>query len=287
MKYLFVTCLVLLSVWTVSAQEINFDHSTLQEALAKAKKAKKPLFVDVYATWCGPCKYMAKTAFTDKEVADFYNENFISLKLDGEKNDGPEVMRNYQIGAYPTLLYFNAEGNLVTKIVGGQDAAFLLRKAKMVLMPETDPVFIARRTYFNSPKNIGDLKNYVGVMQMEANDSLMTYSQEYVSRKPDLDLNDPVEMDVFFKTNFDYQSALGQQFLNKVNDLDADTYLGKLNDYIRVAMQQAIQNKDFSVVERTIHDLFVYVQQVKRDNLPTEEDFLNRLRNDYNKQVNG
>ena len=49
-----------------AAREIKgtvFEKGTLKELLAKAAKEKKYLFVDVYATWCGPCKAMATQVF--------------------------------------------------------------------------------------------------------------------------------------------------------------------------------------------------------------------------------
>lgn len=287
MRNFFVALSAILLFQTSFAQEqdINFEHGTLEEALAIAKKNKKPLFVDVFATWCGPCKYMANTAFKDKDVVEFYNKNFVSLKLDGEKNDGPEIMRKYQLSAYPTLLYFNAEGVLVLKIVGGQDAPTLLRKGRMVVNPELDPVFIARKNYFKSKKTNQDLKNYLEVMHREENDSLTFYAKQYALKKPALDLNDPVELQVYFKTDMDYKSKNSTTFLNMVNTIDSDVYLTKFNDFIKVAMETAVQKKDFSIVESAMKDLFVYVRQVKRENLPTEEDFVMRLRGDYERQV--
>ncbi len=287
MKNLVIAFCTLFFLQNGIAQEhdIHFEHGTLEEALALAKKNKKPLFVDVWATWCGPCKYMAATAFKDERVADFYNEKFVNLKLDGEKNDGPEVMRKYQISAYPTLLYFNAEGVLVLKIVGGQDAKTLLSKGKMVLNPEMDPVYTARKKFFASKKSSADLKSYIQVLQEEENDSLTFYAYKYVAVNPKLDLNDPLDLQVYFKTDMDYKSANSQVFLTMVNTVDADTYLSKFNDFIKVAMEAAIKKKDFSIVELAMKDLFVYVRQVKRDNLPTEADFVQRLKADYERQV--
>ena len=67
---------------------IQFTDARLDDLLAKAKKENKVIFVDIYATWCGPCKLLKKTTFTDKEVGEYFNTNFINAAYDGEKEEG-------------------------------------------------------------------------------------------------------------------------------------------------------------------------------------------------------
>ena len=66
-------------------QGITFFKGSFNEALAEAKKQNKPLFVDFYATWCVPCKRMAKEVFTLPEVGEYFNSRFISLQIDAEE----------------------------------------------------------------------------------------------------------------------------------------------------------------------------------------------------------
>jgi thioredoxin 1 len=109
---------------------IKFEHMTLEKALDKAKSSGKLIFVDVHTTWCGPCKEMARTTFQSDKVGKVFNKKFINLKIDAENDvDGASVSRSYSVNAYPTLLFINAEGKLVKKLVGKQSEEKLLAVA--------------------------------------------------------------------------------------------------------------------------------------------------------------
>nr|WP_294858639.1 thioredoxin family protein [uncultured Fluviicola sp.] len=280
MKLTFLAIITLIS--TYSFGQITFEHGTLEEALAKAKQAKKPLFVDVFATWCGPCKQMAATAFIDPEVTSYYNANFISLKLDGEKNDGPGVMQKYGISAYPTLLYFNSNGDLIAKVVGGQQAKQLLFKGKDVVNPESNPVFAANKTYQKSKKKQEDLKAYIKVLQENEHDSLGKYATEYYQKYPNLNLKDPVELEVFKSAVHDYRVPLSKQFLsNDENVKDQDAYLGKINDYFMTTYQEAKIANDFSIMEKMVIEIFPYLQKCNVPDLPSQADYLEYVKGQF------
>ncbi len=89
----------------------------LGAALAKAKKQKKLVFVDAYATWCGPCKMMDRQTYTDATVAKAATP-FVNVKVDGEKGEGLAMVERYQITAYPTLLILDGDGVEKNRLVG-------------------------------------------------------------------------------------------------------------------------------------------------------------------------
>lgn len=111
---------------------IVFEHD-LQKAIEKAKETGKPIFIDVYATWCGPCKSMASKEFTQKSVGDFYNKNFINVKLDGEKGQGLSFAQEFKVQYYPSLFFITHEGRVIEKVIGGQNANELLKIGEKVL----------------------------------------------------------------------------------------------------------------------------------------------------------
>ncbi len=104
------------------AEKVKFFEGSWNELLAAAEKEKKPFWVDVYTTWCGPCKTMAKFTFTDDEVGKISNAGFLSYKLDAEKGEGVKLASQYNVDAYPTILFFGADGKLLGREVGLQDA---------------------------------------------------------------------------------------------------------------------------------------------------------------------
>lgn len=127
--------LILFTYTHVNAQNegINFIHENFKEAIAQAQKENKLIFVDAYTTWCGPCKMMAKNVFPDADVAKIYNTNFINLKMDMEKGDGIAMVKQFDVTAYPTLLFINANQQLVHKAVGYFDIPNFVQLGKTAL----------------------------------------------------------------------------------------------------------------------------------------------------------
>lgn len=113
--------------------KIEFQEENWDAALAKAKRENKLIFVDLYATWCAPCKIMKVQTFGNQEVADLFNENFINLALNGEKGKGLELMDKYKLRAYPSLLFIDSEDKVVVHTEGFHNATQLIYLGQQVL----------------------------------------------------------------------------------------------------------------------------------------------------------
>lgn len=112
---------------------IQFRRQSWSETLACAKLENKPIFLDIYASWCGPCRKLKSTTFASKDVGYLFNDSFINIALDGEKGDGPGIASQYQVRGYPTLLFLDPKGNIISREVGYQDRKDLLQLGKNAL----------------------------------------------------------------------------------------------------------------------------------------------------------
>lgn len=113
---------------------IQFFTGTWQQAIDKAKKENKYIFLDAYASWCGPCKMMKHKTFTDKAVGEFYNKHFVCVAIDMEKSgDGPVLAEKYSVEAYPTLIYFKSDGKLIGKAMGFRKSKEFLEMGEQIV----------------------------------------------------------------------------------------------------------------------------------------------------------
>ncbi len=89
----------------------------LAESLRRAKAEKKVVMVDVFAVWCGPCKLMDRTTFSDPSVGAWAKSNVIPVKIDAEKGEGRKIAQRYMVSAFPTVLFLDSSGNEIDRLV--------------------------------------------------------------------------------------------------------------------------------------------------------------------------
>lgn len=135
MRYFFLLLFSLCAQLSLPAQDsnINFFQGSFAEAQEKAATENKLIFLDAYAVWCGPCKWMDKNTFTDQEVANYYNEHFVNVKMDMEKGEGAKLARKYRIRGYPSLLFLHPDGSVAHSKLGAQDAPSFLALGRQAL----------------------------------------------------------------------------------------------------------------------------------------------------------
>ena len=112
--------------------EKKINWVSIEEVEKLTKENPKKIFVDVYTDWCGWCKRMDATTFTDAAVVDYVNENYYAVKLNAESKDnislkginttGAELARSFRVSSYPTIVFIDETFHNITPVPGYRKA---------------------------------------------------------------------------------------------------------------------------------------------------------------------
>ncbi len=90
---------------------------SIDQAQELVKKEPRKVFVDVYTVWCGPCKLMDKTTFTDQNIVEYVNQHYYAVKLNaestkkisynGKETTEKELAKAFKVIGYPTIVFID------------------------------------------------------------------------------------------------------------------------------------------------------------------------------------
>src|SRR6056297_1535368 len=103
----------------IEVTDANFDEKVLQ--------SDKPVVVDLWAEWCGPCKMIGPII---EEIGKEYDDQVVCAKLDVDSN--PQTPTKYRVRNIPTILFFK-DGELKDKQVGAVPKNTILEKLKPLM----------------------------------------------------------------------------------------------------------------------------------------------------------
>ena len=120
---------------TISNSGLNFVKSdALSKVLEKASRTDQIVFMDIYTTWCAPCKLMDEYVFTDADTQKFMNENFINYKVDAEKDNGQVIATIYGANTFPTLVFVDKDGKVLARREGATTITELKNLAQEAIL---------------------------------------------------------------------------------------------------------------------------------------------------------
>ena len=169
---------------SLTSQGISFFEGSFDEAKELAAKEGKLIFMDSYAKWCGPCKRMARDVFTVEEVGDFFNANFVNLKMDMETEEGRLLNKTYQVAVYPTLFVLDADGEIILREKGYRDARGLLQVGRKALLPSESEMLDMADQFESGEYDVLFLVDYLQALQWtgkEGQSNVMAKLAESVS----------------------------------------------------------------------------------------------------------
>jgi thiol-disulfide isomerase/thioredoxin len=222
------------------SQGIEFEQGTWKEVLEKAKQTNKPIFIDVFTSWCGPCKKMSKEIFSLAEVGKIYNANFVCYQIDAEKGDGIEIAKKYEVTSYPTYLFIKADGMLFSRSGGSMEAEKFIAVSKTAIADMNDPKTLSvwEKEYVEKKNDPTFLLDYINKLLKLGKPTALLFD-EYLTLLPnDQRVSDKI-IEIYQKENRNI--SINSLAFKNLED-NKTLFFPKLGGYVYVFMTGAIDN---------------------------------------------
>ena len=258
-------------------RSIHFIDKPWQDIVAMAKQENKTIFLDAYASWCGPCKWMAANMFTNDSIADYYNKTFICASFDMEKGEGMNLRKKYAVNAYPSLIFITPDENMVHERVGApQKVSDYFQMARVALNPDEGLAAYLKKyqTGNNSPQFIQTYLFRLAEAYLPVNLVL----KKYLATQSEADLFNRVNWNIIYRfVNGDKDNEATFEFLLKhrveyaklyskdsVNNKISEVYLvnlrniahsypnPKIADSVFLAQKEKVKSSGFEGAEKVI-----------------------------------
>ncbi|AYM99834.1 thioredoxin family protein [Chryseobacterium aahli] len=220
MKNIISGLFIFITIFGFAQDEIQFQDLPFKDLVAKAKEENKLVFIDAYAAWCGPCKMMEKNVFNKKSVGDFYNKNFVNARIDMEKGEGREVAQKFGVRSYPTYLFLNGDGELVSQNYGYMEEGIFLAMAQDINSPNNKKGSLKERF----AKGEKDKDFLINIMKLNS-----SADYEFAKQASERYFSNRKKTDEFTKDDV----GLLLYFLKSTEDLNYKTFVSQKADIIK------------------------------------------------------
>ena len=170
---------------TSVAQGIVFEEGSWQDALKKAKKQKKIIFLHLDKNDCGGCTEVASAAFNSPLMREKFALNFISFRTDGATGIGKELSEKLEIDCTPSSIFLDTDEHPLARICGStsMDRAYLLKAEEAQTKHRNNPLLPLVTAYANGDRSATLMQTYIQ-RRREAGLSTTALLDEYVQQLP-------------------------------------------------------------------------------------------------------
>lgn len=244
--------LALVFAISLNAQDraIEFRQISFDDALAAAKKENKPIFMDCYTVWCGPCKWMSANVFPDAKVAELYNDKYINVKINMEKGEGILFAKAYDVRAYPTLMFIDAKGNMVHKAVGSRPVDGFVALGEAASDPDQQVGSLAQK-YEGGNRDADFLMNYAKAMKSANMEGSADVAEEYLTSQKDWDTETNMKF-IFDMVDFNMESKMFKHMNENRTAYYKVMKKDEVNDKLKMGPYVALMRKGKTTDEQVV-----------------------------------
>lgn len=266
-----IACLLLQITGTAWSQEINFKVLNSQQdwlsAREEAENAGKFIFLDIYASWCGPCKMMDAQVYTDTAVYEYFNSSFVNLKVDGESEFGMELTSQYNTTAYPSMYFLMPGEQLIHLVLGYREPDALLQIGKNVKEYGMRYYDLTKAFVLNT-LTAEESNEFTGLlMKFENSEILSAIASNQVSNMSEEEILNPVNKSIIMSAGGDLESPAVLILLSNAQTVKTSWGAEDFNQFMSEAfnksLQKAVETRDYLMVEKIAEDFVpVYMADI-------------------------
>jgi thiol-disulfide isomerase/thioredoxin len=209
---------VWLTVGSVAGQGVLFRKGALSTVFDAARKAKKPVFIEVYSETCHVCQSFIPT-FEDKSVGKFYNGRFINTKIDISSKETIAFLDKNRlfVPSLPLFLYLNAQGELIHMAMSNNSTDEVIRHGTTALNPAIRSSAMQKR-YEEGERSTNFLIDY-GMYARVTRDTVTNIKvmNDYATRQPVNTYPNPTNWLVLQKLILDVDNPLFQYMIGHLD----------------------------------------------------------------------
>lgn len=286
MKKFIVLFLIVVFYQNVIAQEskgIDFvKNLSWKQAIEKAENENKLIFVDLYTTWCKPCKRLELEIFPLASVGEKFNKEFVSIRIDAEKGEGVDLAKKFRVAGYPYLVFTNSSGEMVFSTLGYKSENDMLAAADKAIgeSKSEKPFAVWDGEYESRHTDKVWLKSYIqkrNVLRLDNRKFLQDY---YAMLKPEEYLKTENLQLIIASTGLDLDSDLFRlisENFNKIPKEEDDRnflqsgLIGIYDGAINSVEMPAIKENDETIVLTKVAPLYEELWPEKVNGMPWYE----------------
>jgi thiol-disulfide isomerase/thioredoxin len=234
----------------------------MDEAREKAAKGDLMLFVDVYATWCGPCKVMDREVYSDRTVAEVMNASFVSVRMDGETDFGRKYAAEQGLTGYPSMFVFDPSGDPVGRLIGFRPAGEMVTALRgMIVNHKALKTF--RSQYTEGELTAEAFREYIELVREMGNEQeAEKLAGQYIKERIDTDLSDNDIRVVAFYMNLDdpWWKAFTSD-PDRIRQVLGDEFVPAMEKVYHHSLVKAVESEDISLISRIANELSPLIER--------------------------
>ena len=248
---------IFLLIFGCNSQKLNWYKGSLEDAFALSDD--KIIMIDFYTDWCAPCKLLDSDTFTNEEVIQYIDNNFIPIKINAESEYGMPLYEKFKGTGYPMIIFLDKEKNEIDRFYGFYPPNdFILKLNNILSGDHTFPDLLTKyKLGDNSSSTIFELaKKYFS--RGEYDDALQLY--EKILENKDLSYN------MFHETNY----SIGMIKLKNNESNNLEKYIRQYPEsfLLKQSIINLLMYYKFNFLEKKELDLYnKYIDRFSNDPL--------------------